>query len=495
MNKICINNKVLDSQQTNVVLCDARDILVVAGAGSGKTLTIVGKVKYLIEKKKILPEEILCISFCNDSVNSLMNKLKEYNIDIMTFHKLGLNILKEELESFSICDNDYLEYVTKEFLFGIVFENKRIMKNILRYFGIFSFFNIEKKYKIFIHTNYKKVISFSKLITKFIRLFKTNNYSISSFIDFKKSTFMKKEKLFLSIVFNVYLIYKNELDSSGLIDFDDMLIKSTTFVDKNDSINKYKYIIVDEYQDTSYIRYLLIKKIIDKTNAKFMAVGDDFQSIYRFSGCDLEIFTLFNKFFNESKILKIENTYRNSQELINVAGNFVMKNKLQIKKELKSNKSVLKPIKVCYNCSLKRLIKMIKGNIMILGRNNKDIYEVIDNNFVLNKDKSILYKEDSSIKLKYMTVHGSKGLECDNVIILNVIDDELGFPNKIEDDKILRFVSKKDYKTLYDEERRLFYVALTRTKNNVYLITKKNRESIFIKELIKDYYKYIEIIK
>ena len=90
MNKICINNKVLDSQQTNVVLCDARDILVVAGAGSGKTLTIVGKVKYLIEKKKILPEEILCISFCNDSVNSLTNKLKEYNIDIMTFHKLGL---------------------------------------------------------------------------------------------------------------------------------------------------------------------------------------------------------------------------------------------------------------------------------------------------------------------------------------------------------------------------------------------------------------------
>ena len=98
------------------------------------------------------------------------------------------------------------------------------------------------------------------------------------------------------------------------------------------------------------------------------------------------------------------------------------------------------------------------------------------------------------MNLRYLTVHRSKGLEADNVIVINMNNDKLGFPSQIEEDKILRLVNNSKEKYLYEEERRLFYVALTRTKNNVYLLTQKNKESIFIKELEKEHKKNIEII-
>ena len=119
---------------------------------------------------------------------------------------------------------------------------------------------------------------------------------------------------------------------------------------------------------------------------------------------------------------------------------------------------------------------------MILGRNNNDIYSILDNDIFL-KDNKVIYKNNSKLNMYYMTVHKSKGLEEDNVIIINLEDKLLGFPNKIVDDRVLRLVNKTNDKFLYSEERRLFYVALTRTKNRVYLLVPKKNPSIFIKNL------------
>ena len=178
-----------------------------------------------------------------------------------------------------------------------------------------------------------------------------------------------------------------------------------------------------------------------------------------------------------------------------------MKNRKQIYKNLKSNKSILKPIRIIYYKNIKKEIKKLiekiyletKKPIMILGRNNKDINLILDNELKLNKDDTLTYTKNSNIKLYYLTVHKSKGLEEENVIIINMVDNILGFPNQIKDEEILRLVSKIKERYPYSEERRLFYVALTRTKNNVYLLTPFNNQSIFIKEL-KNYYKYIEKI-
>lgn len=280
-------------------------------------------------------------------------------------------------------------------------------------------------------------------------------------------------------------------------------IKAKKYVDKNGMYKNYKYIIIDEFQDTSLVRFDLINSIKKCCNSKIMAVGDDFQSIYRFSGCDLDIFLNFSKYFGFTKILKIRTTYRNSKELIDIAGKFVMKNPMQIKKKLNSSKNIEKPIKILFYSDIKKdIIKLIervyKNNnnkdILILGRNNFDINEIISDKLLKSDGDNLIYTLNRDVKIKYMTVHKSKGLESSNVIIINVIDDKFGFPNKMTNDQIISLVINDKKLFSYDEERRLFYVALTRTKNSVYIFTKKNKESIFIKEIINYNTNSIEVI-
>ena len=127
-----INGYSLDLNQRKIITSENNNILVVAGAGSGKTLTIVGKIKYLIEKKNVNPKDILCISFTNETVNSLKNKLQE-DIDVYTFHKLSLEILKDNHVYFQITDSDYLEYIVNEYFESIIYQTN-LIKYVINYF-------------------------------------------------------------------------------------------------------------------------------------------------------------------------------------------------------------------------------------------------------------------------------------------------------------------------------------------------------------------------
>lgn len=438
---------------------------------------MVAKIRYLIEMKNISEDDILCISFTNDACINLENNIKKnynYNIKVYTFHKLALLFLKDK--KYNIISDNYLNYIVDEYFQSFILTNKSLTNGLKAYLN-----KIDYSYNYILKSN--DLIILKKLIITFINLFKTNNHKLSDFLN------IRNDKILIRIIIDIYLLYESELRSTNSIDFNDMLLLATDFVRTN-NIKKYKYIIVDEYQDTSYIRYLFLKEIIKNTGAKITCVGDDYQSIYRFNGCDLNMFLDFEKYFGKFKLLKIVNTYRNSQELINVAGGFIMKNKRQLYKKLKSDKRLCKPIKIVYKKSLDELLDIIikkYDSILILGRNNFDIKKY-SNMFTSN---NIMYKNK---KVKYLTVHSSKGLEDECVILINLTDDILGFPNKIKDNKILSYVSLGVNNYPYDEERRLFYVALTRTKNEVYLLVDKKNESIFVKELIKDYSKYIEYI-
>ena len=210
MNKFYVGEYLLDKDQTNVILDNSKYLLVVAGAGSGKTLTIVGKINYLLEYKKIAPSDILCISFTNEAVKSMKEKINNPQVNVMTFHRLGLSILDSNNISFSICNDNYLEFVVHEVLYGLIYENNKLMKIVLKYFGKYSiFFNIEKSYSKLINNNYNEIYSFERLICKFIKLLKSNNYTIYSFNNFINKCFIKKEKLYLCIDLNIYLIYEN----------------------------------------------------------------------------------------------------------------------------------------------------------------------------------------------------------------------------------------------------------------------------------------------
>lgn len=480
----CVNGFDLDKEQKEAVVSNEINNLIIAGAGSGKTLTIVGKINYLINRG-VKPSEILCISFTNDSCISLKNKIS-YDIEVLTFHKLALKILKDY--HYTICSSNMLNYVVDEYFNSIILDSEDMMRQVIERFDIKNIVGIKSKYLEVIKR--KEFINLKKVIITFINLFKANNYNLNKFIDIDN----KKHHNLLRIIIDIYILYNQELSSQGKIDFDDMISLAIDEINKNGIKDRYKYIIIDEFQDTSIVRMQLIKSIVNKTGAKVFAVGDDFQSIYKFTGCNLDLFINFSNYFGYTKIIKLTHTYRNSQQLINSASKFVLKNKRQISKKMVSNIKIDKPIKLVNesNNVLEKIINILidKGSkdILIVGRNNNDINKYINSNFIIDKDK-ITYRENK-VSIRYLTVHRSKGLEAEYVIIINLYNDVLGFPCKLKNDDILDLINEKD-KFLYEEERRLFYVALTRTKKDIYLICPLNL-SIFVQELKRDSSKYIE---
>lgn len=476
-----------DEYQYKVVVSESKNILVVAGAGCGKSTTIVSKISYLINNKDILPSQILCVSFTNESCNSLKEKLSKnnYDVEVLTFHKLSLKILENNKTKYKICSEDYLWYLINEYFYGLIYGEEVYIKIVIKYYHKICFGDINKIYN---KIDKSDLIS---LIYRFICLFRTNGYDIEYLIKLINNSFGKR-LYFLYLVVCIIYEYKLSLDSEEMIDFDDMiLIASKSKIDF-----KYKYVIVDEFQDTSYIRFNLINNIVKSCNSNLIVVGDDYQSIYGFSGCDLSLFLGLNN--SDFEVIRIINSYRSSQELINVACKFVNKDKLLINKELKSCKSISKPVKIVYYKNIKNDFKKLMeylvinniNNIMILGRNNNSIYEVISDKVIFENNK-LHYKDNEMI---YYTVHKSKGLESDNVVIISLYDGEYGFPCKIKNDKVLNLVMRDMQKNSYNEERRLFYVALTRSKNNVYLYTSLYNPSIFVNEIIVNSYKYVEFI-
>lgn len=723
-----LDGKSLDSQQREAIVVDEDAVKVIAGAGSGKTFTIQGKVKYLTEKRDVDPSEILAISFSNASVDDLKERIAE-PIDIKTFHKVGKDILTQ-YNQYSRPDTSALKCIIKRYLTKKALKNEDISKKLIEFFSFYinvppsdddikyegdlldwqegvDFSTLKRRFKnkqretlnneivrsyeelyianfLFIYGikyTYEKIYSYpnknferefnkfkeflfsfneeipdelknditkdllnltdifeeyeikdylpdfylddyniyiehfglnrncenhliggksseeyvkemewkrkvhkkygttlietfsyyqseNRLLTRlaeklqaqgvefneidyrevyrillenktikewedfivllktFIELFKGNNYDETKFKEFYdyvgglKDSFSKDRTIaFLKIVEEIYNDYEAYLLKIKKIDFNDMINKASDCIVKNGLDLPYKYIIVDEYQDTSFTRYNLLRNICDSIGAKIMVVGDDWQSIYSFSGCDVNIFTKFDNFFDVCETRYIEKTYRNSQQLIDASSNFVMKNPDQTRKELKSSKSLKYPIKlVNFDNDFDEILKfelIIKNiinqstfknkKILILGRNNKDIFNLLKNFNVENEygkrkfeilgdeDKlrrnkfvKIVYRESPDVNIEYRTVHQSKGLECDNVILINLKNWKAGFPNKMVDDSVLNFVKRNGDSFSYAEERRLFYVALTRTKNNVYLLAPYFKSSVFVQELKTD---------
>ena len=499
----------LDKEQFKIATSKDKELLVVAGAGSGKTFTIIGRIWYLINIKKVKPEEILCISYTKEASTSLKNKLlKEFNIDmnVYTFHKLAINILRDKNVDFTIASSDLLELCIEEYLRVDILEYPDQLK-YLRFILKINWHSNNEYLKI-LDDKKVEIDKFIKVVSTFIKLYKCNGYEISYFQEIlnklNKKVLKRIDCYYILIIFNIYIKYSKYLIDNNEFDFDDLILEATKVVKKSKYIKKFKYIIIDEYQDSSYIRFNLIKEIVTSNNGYFMAVGDDFQSIYKFSGSDINLFINFLKYFPKGKILKIQTTYRNSQELVNIAGSFIMQNKKQIRKEMRANNHINKPIKIVYyDNEAKDFYKLClylkrnnKCNILVLGRNNNDIKKYIGDKLLLTEDNRIILKRDKAkMTINYMTIHRSKGLECDDIVIINLKDEALGFPSKIEQDKILEYIRKDTKKDFLEEERRLFYVALTRAKKNVYLFTPKKKGSIFVKELDKKYKKDIEVIK
>lgn len=337
---------------------------------------------------------------------------------------------------------------------------------------------------------------------KFVRSFKEHNLPTEEIFEYEKYANNLIEKFFLNIVAKYYVFYKDYLEENNLIDFVDMIIKATPLIKGTD----YEYVLVDEYQDMSKSRFNLLNAILDDSGAKLVVVGDDWQSIYGFNGCEFTYFSDFVNYFPNRTIVKLGQSYRSYDKLVKAAGDFVKKDNSLIKKELVGlDDEVNKPIDVCYyskdNYKDEVVYKILeeisssyegllsedsnKGNlreVMILARYNDPLKSLEERLNRCHADRRL------KLDIKYNTFHRAKGLEAENIIILDVnnpkTSNSRGIPSSVLNEGFLRFVSFfNDKEKQSKEERRLFYVGLTRTKNKVYLCCNGARPSIFINEL------------
>ena len=368
--------------------------------------------------------------------------------------------------------------------------------------------NLDEVYQKIVETGKDKYIY--KLIffmMNFIEQYKTTGYDAAGFEVIRKKTDNPRTLLFLDIAEQVYHYYQETLKKNNEIDFADMINDAHAYLHEIEQQGielPYKYIIIDEFQDIARQRFNLTKRLSEITKAKVVAVGDDWQSIYAFSGSDITLFTRFLELMGAGTELKITHTYRNSQELIDIAGGFVQKNATQIRKQLISPKHLKDPVLIrefddsykpmkALAAQIEAVIGEIinefgqKSSILLIGRYNYDMYKLYNTGrFSELPNNGVKSEAYPNANISFMTAHSSKGLGYDNVVLINMFEGKFGFPCQIEDDPIMKLVTYEDTSMPYAEERRLFYVALTRTRNRVYIMTPQHKPSRFLIELIKE---------
>lgn len=337
-----------------------------------------------------------------------------------------------------------------------------------------------------------------------IALIKSNNFTFEYLeqlaMQYRDSW---NNKYILSLIKPIYDGYNNMLKENNEIDFSDMINKAAAYVHDGKYVNPYKFVIVDEYQDISKARFGLLNELRKSAPYDLFCVGDDWQSIYRFAGSDINFIVDFEKYWGPTEIGRIETTYRFTNSLIDISSGFIMQNPRQLKKSIRGmspdNRFSLGLIsgrsdKAAIQFMLERLDDLPKNaTVYFLGRYSFDV-ELLNDNPALTVrydnvtgDTSVIYNKRRDLQMKFMTAHKSKGLQADYVFIINNKESRMGFPSKIQDSSIMDLLLEKAELYPFAEERRLFYVALTRAKVKVFLVTLEKRESVFAKELIKRY--------
>lgn len=339
----------------------------------------------------------------------------------------------------------------------------------------------------------KQEKAFIRLIATFVTLLKSSCRSLKDVLKQTDEADDQRSEFVIKNIFRpVYDRYEEVLRNNGQIDFTDAILQATELCRASHPVS-YDYIIVDEFQDISVDRYNFLKVLREgEAPAKLYCVGDDWQSIYRFSGSDMALFNDFARFFGPTEINKIETTYRFGEPLVGLSAQFIQRNTAQIQKNIQpfSEQTKTELSFQAYNrnsyCNfIGQLIASIPADksVFLLGRYSFDDY-YLPFMYKSVKEENRFYYIIEGRKIEFLTVHKSKGLEADYVILLQCNKDTYGFPSRVSDDPSLQYVLTASDRFPYGEERRLFYVAITRAKVKTWVLYDARFPSVFVDEFL-----------
>ncbi len=348
-------------------------------------------------------------------------------------------------------------------------------------------------YDMVLPPNSKHEKAFIRLVVTFVTLIKSSCKSVDEVLRQTKNAGDERSTFIIKNIFQpIYKRYIEELANINQIDFTDAILQATDICRSSHPV-KYDYIIVDEFQDISVDRYNFLKVLREgNPPAKLYCVGDDWQSIYRFSGSDMALFNQFSDYFGQTEINKIETTYRFGEPLVSLSSQFIQRNEAQIKKNIHPfNPQVKTELQFCdyerrdYCNVIGQLVASIPldKSVFLLGRYSFDDY-YLSFMYKFVKEGNRFFYIIGDRKIEFLTVHKSKGLEADYVIILQCNKDTYGFPSLVSDDPVLNYVLTKSDQYPYGEERRLFYVAITRAKVKTYILYDRRFPSVFVDEFL-----------
>ncbi|MHA1615328.1 MAG: UvrD-helicase domain-containing protein [Candidatus Thorarchaeota archaeon] len=332
---------------------------------------------------------------------------------------------------------------------------------------------------------------FLDLVASFLNHFKGNGMSEEEVRNQASNRNLTTPRLdaFLKVFSPIFMHYQQNLQENNVIDFLDMIIDAASLVENGSYSSPYTNILVDEFQDISMGRGRLVAALAgQQPSHRLFCVGDDWQSIYRFAGSDISIMRNFEHQFGPSETVYLDRTFRFNDQIERIASRFVLKNPAQIPKTINTTRNESKSRVFIHfpelgnGDLLSNALGMISheksdASVLILGR-----YNYLQNGI----DWHGINRMYSDLSCKYQTVHSSKGTEADYVVILGIVKGKYGFPSEIVDDPILESVLSDSEKYGHAEERRLFYVGLTRARHAVHLISASAASSAFIRELMED---------
>lgn len=396
-----------------------------------------------------------------------------------------------------------LETTSAMFHDGTIFQN--LAEQLKRYHINMRPLTEEEKFERLVKRNKKMENSLLQLISTFIALMKSNRSTPESILEtikkeqFNRPDFIERSRFMLYEIFMpMYNEYQKNLAEKKQMDYTDLILKATDICDAGLYKKEYDMILVDEFQDISVDRFRFLQSLRRKQPlTKLYCVGDDWQSIFRFSGSDLSLFNSFEDYFGYTEKCKIEKTYRFGEPLIKLSSDFILRNQFQVPKVVQSsdnNRQTLLTLVECQSeegSQLDHVKSIIKGinqqeSIMLVGRYHNDT-DFIPLNCVIERDRqnNVTKVRIGGREMSYNTIHSAKGLEADHIILVNCSQDGSGFPSKVSDDPILGYVLSKPEAFPFAEERRLFYVAITRAKKHAYVLYKDKCPSLFITDIRK----------
>ncbi len=293
--------KKLNEEQIKPVLDTEGAVLVIAGAGSGKTRVLTSRIAYLILEKGINPSEIMAITFTNKAAGEMKERLVNFVSDIgdmwvSTIHSMCVKILRRDIDKIGY-DKNFTIYDDTD--------KERVLKRIFEFLG----YDKDK---------------FLKPAKNIISSCKNDCLSPEEYRE------QNREYRFVEDYFKIYQEYENELNRSNSLDFDDLLYKTYQLFKTRPEVadyysNRFKYIHIDEFQDTNKVQFLLAERL-SLTHRNIFVVGDDDQSIYGWRGAKIENILSFDKIFNDAKIYKLERNYRSTKKILELANCIISNN-------------------------------------------------------------------------------------------------------------------------------------------------------------------------